>query len=81
VSTSAQNVVWGSLCGGDNCQTEWSPGTVFTSNDSVVWGMDNDAVVWGMESDAVVWGMNDDSVVWGMSCSDQSCEPMIWGVR
>jgi serine protease AprX len=81
VSTSAPNVVWGSLCGGDNCQTEWSPGTVFTSNDSVVWGMDNDAVVWGMENDAVVWGMSDDSVVWGMSCSDQSCEPMIWGVR
>jgi subtilisin family serine protease len=90
VSASRQNVVWGSLCGGDNCQTDWSPGAVFTSNDSVVWGMDNDAVVWGMESDAVVWGMsddsvvwgmNDDSVVWGMNCSDPSCEPMIWGVR
>jgi serine protease AprX len=81
VSASPHNVVWGSLCGGDNCQTDWSPGAVFTSNDSVVWGMDNDAVVWGMESDAVVWGMSDDGVVWGMSCSDQSCEPMIWGVR
>ncbi len=82
VSSGVQNVVWGSLCDGANCDTQWSPGTVFTSNDSVVWGMDHDAVVWGMESDAVVWGMeSNDSVVWGMNCSDQSCEPMIWGVR
>jgi serine protease AprX len=88
VSTGFQNVVWGTLCEGNDCQTEWTPGTVFSASDGVVWGMDNDAVVWGvnddgvvwgLDNDSVVWGMVDDGVVWGMNCPDESCEPVVWG--
>ena len=30
--------------------------------------------------DTVVWGTNDDgdTVVWGTSCTDPSCQPVIW---
>jgi hypothetical protein len=43
---------------------------------------DGDTVVWGTDDgDTVVWGTSDDgdTVVWGTSCSDPSCEPVIWG--
>jgi hypothetical protein len=90
LSTSTQNVVWGSLCAGNNCDTPWSPGAVFASDEGIVWGMDADAVVWGVNDDGVVWGLNDDGVVWGMGdegivwglgCADASCEPVVWGTR
>jgi subtilisin family serine protease len=90
LSTSTHNVVWGSLCGGNNCNGAWSPGAVFGTSDGIVWGMDADAVVWGVNDDGVVWGLGDDGVVWGMSddgivwglgCADASCEPVVWGSR
>ena len=32
------------------------------------------------DGDTVVWGTNDDgdTVVWGTSCTDPSCQPVIW---
>jgi serine protease AprX len=56
-------------------------GTV--DDDTVVWGTaDDDTVVWGTgdDIDTVVWGTTDDgdTVVWGTSCSDISCQPVIW---
>lgn len=65
-----RNVVWGSACGGADCQQPW---TVQAANgdDSVVWGTNDD--------DSVVWGTSDDdSVVWGTSCGDPACEPVMW---
>jgi serine protease AprX len=69
-SGRARNVVWGSTCGGANCEGPW---TVQGAND-------DDSVVWGTtDDDSVVWGTtDDDSVVWGTSCSDPSCEPTVW---
>jgi serine protease AprX len=59
-SGNAENVVWGSTCGGADCGGPW---TVEGANDddSVVWGTnDDDSVVWGTDcSDAscepVIW--------------------------
>jgi serine protease AprX len=68
-----QNVVWGLTCGGGDCGTRWATG-VFGATD------EGDTVVWGTTGeDTVVWGTADeDTVVWGTSCSDPSCEPVIW---
>jgi hypothetical protein len=67
---TSQNVVWGSSCGGSDCQGTWSTAS---DSDGVVWGTsDSDGVVWGTSSDG-------DGVVWGTNCSDPSCQPVIWG--
>ena len=65
---SLRNVVWGTLCGGADCDVPWDSRVVTTTNDAD-------------ESDTVVWGTNDeqDTVVWGTSCSDPSCAPVVWG--
>ena len=57
-------VVWGSQCGGSDCPCGGTSGGPPGS-------------VWGT---TVVWGTSDDgfTVVWGTSCSDPSCEPVIW---
>jgi serine protease AprX len=72
----ALNVVWGPLCDGADCLTTWSAEAVWGTSD------EGDTVVWGTadEGDTVVWGTGDegDTVVWGTSCSDPSCEPVIW---
>jgi serine protease AprX len=70
IDRAAANVVWGSACGGADCEGSWTiPGA--TSVESVVWGTtDPESVVWGTA--------DDDSVVWGTSCSDSACEPVIW---
>lgn len=79
------NVVWGSLCGGANCQTPWTVSAVTATSDgeTVVWGTGDGAetVVWGTgNGETVVWGTDDEAetVVWGTSCSDPSCTPVIW---
>jgi hypothetical protein len=75
---TGQNVVWGSRCGGADCHTTW---TVAGNGGAVVGTDDGDTVVWGTDDgDTVVWGTSDDgdTVVWGTSCSDPSCEPVMW---
>lgn len=83
----AINVVWGSTCDGLDCEMVWSRSTVTGTTDqgdTVVWGTGDaeDTVVWGTgdDEDTVVWGTTDegDTVVWGTSCTDPSCEPVIW---
>ncbi len=66
-SDTGQNVVWGSLCNGDDCAAGWT-----VAGSGVVMGAD--------DGDTVVWGTSDDgdTVVWGTSCSDPSCTPVIW---
>jgi serine protease AprX len=65
-SAPSQNVVWGSSCGGANCQGTWSA----PSGEGVVWSTS--------DGDGIVWGTNDgDGIVWGTSC-ETSCEPVIW---
>jgi serine protease AprX len=82
----SRNAVWGGRCGGADCTTPWTIGPFVSSapDDTVVWGTDadEDTVVWGTgdDTDTVVWGTTDDgdTVVWGTSCSDASCQPVIW---
>ena len=66
-SATDDNIVWGMLCGGDDCEAVW----------------DNAVVLGTETGDTVVWGMNDamDTVVWGMSCNLAECDPVIWGSR
>ena len=62
----SQNVVWGSTCGGADCSGPWTIGVTGYP-------------LSGTEGAAVVWGTtNGAAVVWGTSCSDPSCEPVIW---
>ncbi len=62
----SQNVVWGSTCGGADCSEPWTIGVTGYP-------------LSGTEGTAVVWGTtNGAAVVWGTSCSDPSCEPVIW---
>ena len=79
-TVGAENVVWGTSCGGGDCDgQDWSAG-----DQTVVWGTDTegDTVVWGTntEGDTVVWGTSDNgTVVWGSSGGDPgdadfSCE-------
>jgi hypothetical protein len=86
-NSKVRNVVWGTLCGGQNCAIPWTVSTVAAAalddGDTVVWGTtEGDTVVWGTldELDTVVWGTIDegDTVVWGTSCTSASCVPTIW---
>ena len=76
------NVVWGLVCGGADCYSTWNAHAVFGASDA-----ETDTVVWGTstpEGDTVVWGTSDaegDTVVWGTSCTDPSCQPVMWGGR
>ena len=73
------NVVWGGMCAGADCAGAWDARTVYAATDG-----ESDTVVWGTtdgEGDTVVWGTTDgegDTVVWGTSCTDPSCEPVVW---
>jgi serine protease AprX len=73
---TALNIIWGLSCAGADCQTTWSGTHVWGLND------DGDTVVWGTvdDGDTVVWGTSDegDTVVWGTSCTDPSCDAVIW---
>jgi serine protease AprX len=76
----AQNVVWGTACGGKDCSTTWTAAASTVAADpsaaTVVWGS---TTVWGStEGDTVVWGSTEgDTVVWGSGCSDPSCD-VLW---
>jgi serine protease AprX len=78
-TTTAPNVVWGTRCGGADCDPATSGGA------AVGGAIDGDGVVWGTgDGDGVVWGtvgVDGDGVVWGTSCTDPSCQPVIWGQR
>jgi serine protease AprX len=87
IAVDADNIVWGSSCGGIDCPGPWTiadaGAAVFitAAADTVVWGSsDGDTVVWGSnDGDTVVWGSSDaDTVVWGSSCTDATCRPVIW---
>jgi Ca2+-binding RTX toxin-like protein len=84
---NSDNVVWGSSCGGADCQSSPAAGgsSLLGSllvrgasyNDTVVWGTTgDDTVVWGTTGDdTVVWGTTGDyTVVWGATC-DPTCAP------
>jgi serine protease AprX len=61
------NIVWGALCGGDDCRVPWTNSSVTATSDT--------------EADTVVWGTSEtegETVVWGTSCTDPSCQPVIW---
>ena len=66
---SLDNIVWGTDCGGADCDNiVW--GEFF---DNIVWGnaegLDN--IVWGTLLDNIVWGNTDgDNIVWGNSAVD-----------
>jgi serine protease AprX len=69
-ASPVRNVVWGTACGGADCDQPWTVEGA-NSSDSVVWGTsDPDSVVWGTS--------DDDSVVWGTGCADSSCDPIVW---
>ncbi len=75
-SSSARNVVWGSMCNGADCDVLWSFELVNAADDgeTVVWGTD--------DGETVVWGTDEgETVVWGTSCTDPSCAPIVWGRR
>ena len=70
---TSRNAVWGSACGGADCQGPWTVEAASADDESVVWGTaDAESVVWGTSAD-------DESVVWGTSCGDPACEPVVWG--
>jgi subtilisin family serine protease len=91
-TATGQPIVWGIACLTSTCDTTPSniaiPGDLLFAmsgaGDTVVWGTSDpgDTVVWGTSDpgDTVVWGTSDDgdTVVWGTSCTDPSCEPVIW---
>jgi len=78
----SENVVWGSACGGNDCQT--GPLTVSVGNllsgatvsQTIAWGTANPATtVWGTAGQTIVWGTDDqDTIVWGTTG-----ETIVWG--
>jgi serine protease AprX len=75
-----RNVVWGILCGGLDCLVVPWNAQIMAATDAG----EGDTVVWGAgdgEEDTVVWGASEDegdTVVWGASCTDPSCQPVLW---
>jgi serine protease AprX len=70
----SSNVVWGTACGGADCQGQWSgpPGDTSPPGSYDVWGTsDEDTLVWGT-------GDEGDTLVWGTTCADPSCAPVMW---
>jgi serine protease AprX len=69
------NVVWGTACGGNDCDGSWSgpPGESPPPGSYTVWGTSDDG-------DTLVWGTHDDNetLVWGTTCEDPGCNPVIW---
>jgi serine protease AprX len=81
---NGQNVVWGPVCNGADCDVQWSL-ALFSGVDgaTVVWGTtdEGETVVWGTDDgETVVWGTVDDgeTVVWGTGCAVTTCEPVVW---
>jgi serine protease AprX len=70
------------VCSVLNCDPPATLSILGTSGSGTVWGTtsDGETVVWGTsDGETVVWGTNDgETVVWGTSCTDPSCEPVVW---
>jgi serine protease AprX len=77
-----ENIVWGTLCGGDCENIVW--GTL-DGLENIVWGTLSDAenIVWGTIGDTenIVWGTSGDAenIVWGTACGGDDCENIVWG--
>jgi serine protease AprX len=77
-----ENIVWGTLCGGDCENIVW--GTV-DSLLNIVWGTldTGENIVWGTFGDGenIVWGTVGDleNIVWGTLCGGGDCENIVWG--
>src|SRR4029453_443206 len=61
---AATNIVWGTLCAGNDCENVvW--GSTLRDLDNIVWGTALDAgnIVWGTcrDSDNIVWGTSDET--------------------
>ena len=65
------NIVWGSACGGRDCENIiWgsvSPG------DNIIWGSGGDNIIWG-SGDNIIWGSGGDNIIWGSGADN-----IIWG--
>jgi len=81
---TVRNVVWGTICGGADCLSQWSVDSVTAAigGETVVWGTTNggETVVWGTTDggETVVWGTTGDgeTVVWGTTADG---ETVVWG--
>jgi hypothetical protein len=77
------NVVWGSLCNGVDCGSQWSVEAVSAAGagETVVWGTTDggETVVWGTDAgETVVWGTDGgETVVWGTDGGVG--ETVVWG--
>ena len=90
---SADNIVWGTLCGDENCSnivwgTADSNGAniVWGTADNIVWGTTTaDNIVWGTSrADNIVWGTSggvSDNIVWGTACGGDNCANIVWGTQ
>jgi serine protease AprX len=91
---ASENVVWGSACGGNDCQT--GPLTVDVSSllsgatvsQTIVWGTnDPDTTVWSTGGQTIVWGTNDaDTTVWGTGgqtivWGTTNSDTIVWGTQ
>jgi serine protease AprX len=78
MAVEGQNIVWGTLCGGDCENIVW--GTRDTG-ENIVWGT-GENIVWGTRADGenIVWGtVALENIVWGTTCGGRDCENIVWG--
>ena len=76
------NIVWGSACGGRDCENIiwgsvdpgdniiWGSGgdnIIWGSGDNIIWGSGGDNIIWGSGDDNIIWGSGGDNIIWGSS--------------
>jgi serine protease AprX len=73
----SENVVWGSTCGGADCQTGGAPPVANDVDAMLARGTDPQTIVWGTTAeDTIVWGtMNGETIVWGTT----NGQTIVWG--
>jgi hypothetical protein len=83
---TASNVVWGTVCGGADCQVPWrislvhgQPVDPYAAETVVLGSSEPETIVWGSSGeDTIVWGSDGgDTIVWGSSCEDSACD-VVW---
>jgi hypothetical protein len=72
----SENVVWGSACGGADCQTG-SPPVASAVNALLSGGLDAQTIVWGTTgAHTIVWGTTGaQTIVWGTT----NAQTIVWG--